>query len=94
MRKRVAVVTGASRGIGKAIAISLARKGFIIVINYNESQKEAINTLNEVKKVSDGIIIKADVSNMVEVKKMVEDISQKYGTIDVLVNNAGVIIRP
>ena len=94
MQNMIAVITGASRGIGRAIAITLAKQGFLVVINYNESQLEALETLNEVKKYSDGIVIQADVSNISEVNRMAGEIAKQYGKINVLVNNAGSIIRP
>ena len=92
--KKVAVVTGASRGIGKSIAIKLAEEGYEVVINYNQSESDAKDTLEKVNKYTKGMIIKADVSKREEVKKMAEEISKKYACIDVLVNNAGAILRP
>ena len=89
---KVALITGASKGIGKAIAINLAKEGYIVVINYNTDLGGASNTLKEVSKYSDGIIIKCDISKEDEVKKMVDEIINKYQKIDVLVNNAGIAI--
>lgn len=91
---KVAVVTGASRGIGKSIAIKLAKLGYEVVINYNNSEKDANDTLEIVNKYSKGLLIKADVSDTKEVKNMVDKISERYDHIDLLVNNAGAIIRP
>ena len=84
---KVAIVTGASRGIGRAIAKSLAEKDFIVIANYNKSEKEAIELQNEFNNID---IFKADVSKRDEVKKLVEYTLNKYGKIDVLVNNAGI----
>ena len=89
---KVALVTGSSKGIGASIAIDLAREGYTVVVNYNTSLEGAENTLNEVKKYSDGYIAKCDISSELEVKNMVEDIISKYGHIDVLVNNASIAI--
>lgn len=91
---KVAVVTGASRGIGKSIAIKLAKLSYEVVINYNNSEKDANDTLEIVNKYSKGLLIKADVSDTKEVKNMVDKISERYDHIDLLVNNAGAIIRP
>ena len=84
---KVAIVTGASRGIGRAIAKSLAKKDYIVIANYNKSEKEAIELENEFNNID---IFKADVSKRDEVKRLVEYTLNKYGKIDVLVNNAGI----
>lgn len=89
---KVVLVTGASKGIGKATAIKFAKEGYNVVINYNTDLDGASETLEEVKKYSDGIIIKCDVSNETEVKEMVDNVISTYGNIDVLVNNAGIAI--
>lgn len=85
--KKIILVTGASRGIGKNIAESLANEGNIVIANYNKSEKEAIELKN---KNSNIIIYKADVSKKDEVEKMVEFVIKKFGKIDVLINNAGI----
>ena len=84
---KIAIITGASRGIGRAIAKNLAKKDFIVIANYNKSEKEAIELQNEFNNID---IFKADVSKRDEVKKLVEYTLNKYGKIDVLVNNAGI----
>ena len=94
MDRKIAVITGASRGIGRCIAITLAKQGYEIVINYNDSEKEAQKTLADVKNYTDGTLVKADVSKFSDVQKMSNIIKEKYGNIDVLVNNAGKILRP
>lgn len=87
MSQKVAIVTGASRGIGRAIARSLAKKNFVVIANYNKSEKEAIELKNEINNID---IFKADVSKRSDVKSLVEYTLNKYGKIDVLVNNAGI----
>ena len=87
MSQNVAIVTGASRGIGRAIAKSLANKDYIVIANYNKSEKEAIELKNEFNNID---IFKADVSKRSDVKSLVEYTLNKYGKIDVLVNNAGI----
>lgn len=94
MGKTVALVTGASRGIGKAIAIDLAKNNYIVVINYYSNDEEAKKVLEEVNLYLEGYLFKADVSNISEVNNMYERIKEKYNRLDVLVNNAGAIIRP
>lgn len=89
---KVAIVTGASKGIGKACAIRLAADGYTVVINYSRSDEEAQKTLDEIRaNGGDGMIYKADVSNLTEVKKMIREVDKTYGQIDVLVNNAGIV---
>lgn len=83
---RIVLVTGASRGIGRGIAIGLRNKGYTVIANYNKSEKQAM----ELKEQYDIDIYKADVTNRDEVKAMVQYCLDKYGKIDVLVNNAGI----
>ena len=90
---KVVLITGASRGIGRATAIKFASQGYDVVINYNSSEKEA-NQLKELLEKEynvNAIIYKADVSNEQEVKEMVNNVINKYGKIDSLVNNAGIV---
>lgn len=89
---KVALVTGASRGIGRACAISLGKKGYTVVVNYN-SNEAAANEVCDIIKAngSDASAYKADVSDLAQVKQMVRDVAKQYGRIDVLVNNAGIV---
>ena len=87
MSQKIAIVTGASRGIGRAIAKGLAEKDYTVIANYNKSEKEALELQNEFNNID---IFKADVSKRDEVKKLVEYTLNKYKKIDVLVNNAGI----
>lgn len=91
---KVVLVTGSSRGIGKAIVTDFAEKGYNVVINYRKEENEA-NKLKEIlesKYNIEALTIRADVSNENEVKNMVQQIVDKFGKIDVLVNNAGIAI--
>lgn len=91
LKEKVALVTGASRGIGRAIAIELARWGVDVAINFKTHEQEAIATLNEVISLGRrGIVVQADVSCPEEVKKMVSMIEKELGQIDILVNNAAI----
>ena len=89
---KVALVTGASRGIGRACALRLAKDGFTVVVNYAHSAKEAEAVLATIRENGgDGRIYQADVSRLDDVKRMMRDVAKAYGQIDVLVNNAGIV---
>jgi 3-oxoacyl-[acyl-carrier protein] reductase len=89
MEKKVALVTGSARGIGRAIVLGLAKEGARVVVNYHSRQDAAEEVAREI--IGNGgevIVIKADVANDAEVKSMVDQIVGRWGTIDILVNNA------
>lgn len=89
---KVGIVTGSSRGIGRATAIEAARKGAKIVINYKEDVESAQKTLEHVEQAgSQAIIVRADVSQQDQVEKLVDTSFKRFGRIDFLVNNAGII---
>lgn len=94
MNRKVVLITGASRGIGRSTAIKYAQNNYNVVINYNNSYDKA-RELGDYLVSTYGIevmIVKADVSNEVEVKDMVDKVISKFGIIDVLVNNASIAI--
>lgn len=84
----LALVTGGSKGIGEAICKQLANDGYTVIVNYNSSKINA----QKVAKDINGYSYKADVSNLQEVKTMVDYIIQNFGSIDLLVNNAGISV--
>ncbi len=86
----VAIVTGAAKGIGRQIALDLAKNGYNVVINYNSNEQLALDVKNECDKYNESIIIKADVSKMDDSNKIINLAMEKYGRIDLLVNNAGI----
>lgn len=89
---RVALVTGASRGIGRAIAVALAGAGAAVAVNYRESQPGAEQTVSEIKAGGGkAASFQADVSDRAQVEAMVEAVGSRLGSPDILVNNAGVI---
>ncbi len=88
---KVALITGASRGIGAATAIYMAKAGAIVVINYKEREEEARKVGEVVEKESaKSLLVKADVSVKANVERMVKEVLRNFGKIDILVNNAGV----
>lgn len=91
-KRKVALVTGASRGIGKAIAIEFAKNNVNVIINYNRDSEEAAKVVEEIKKIGvKSIAIKADVSNYEECVDMIGVIRKNFSRLDILVNNAGVL---
>lgn len=89
---KVAVVTGASRGIGRACALRLAEDGMTVVVNYSRSEAAALEVVEQIKaKGGDAIALRADVSDPAAVKDMFKTVWKTYGQIDVLVNNAGIV---
>lgn len=89
--KRVVLVTGASRGIGKVIALAFAKKKYRVGVNYLHSDEKAKKVAEDIER-GDGVplLLKADVKNSSEVRKMVSEILKKWERIDVLINNAGI----
>lgn len=89
--QEVAIVTGASKGIGREIAKELAQEGIQVIANYNKSEKEAKSLQEELAKKNIKLdIFKADVSKREEAKKLIKYALEKYGKIDILINNAGI----
>ncbi len=88
---KVALVTGASRGLGRAIAVKLGSLGTKVAVNYLSSEQEASNVVREIEASgAEAITIKANVADSSEVKAMTRQIVDKWGRIDILVNNAGI----
>lgn len=91
MDKKVALITGASRGIGKETACTLVREGIFVVINYNGSQQKALDVLESIKKNGgEGAIYQCNVADYSQTEEMIKNLIKEYGHIDILVNNAGI----
>lgn len=91
LKEKVALVTGASRGLGKAIATHLAQEGARVVVNYAKNAEKAEKVVAAIQSSGGtALAVQADVSCLEEVEKMVDNIYERFGRIDVLVNNAGV----
>lgn len=89
---KVAIVTGASKGIGRACAIKLAQDGMTVVVNYSRSDAEAEAVVEQIRAAGgEAMAYRADVSDPAQVKEMFRVVSKTYGQIDVLVNNAGIV---
>ena len=93
IKNKNALITGASKGIGRAISIELAKQGVNVAINYNKSKKEAEEISNELMNAYNvkSIILKGDVSDKNDCSSIVEESINAFGNLDILVNNAGII---
>lgn len=90
-----ALITGSSRGIGKAIALKLAEKGYSVIINYDIDETAAEHTAKEIRDTGGEVMqVKADVSWKEDAENLVEQVIERWGRIDVLVNNAGILPSP
>lgn len=88
---KVAMITGATRGIGKQIALTLANEGYNIVLNYRTKNDELIQAKNEIEsKNVKCLTVQGDVTNFEDCKQMIESAIKEFGKIDVLINNAGI----
>ena len=89
MTQKVALVTGSSRGIGKATALQLAKEGYDLVINYARSKTAALETAAEIEALGrKALVVKANVGDVEKIKQLFEAIKNEYGRLDVFVNNA------
>src|SRR3989442_7676284 len=91
LTRKVAIVTGASKGIGAAIAKQLAAEGAAVVVNYASSKEGADHVVREI--ISDGgraIAVQANVANKAEIERLFAETKKAFGTLDILVNNAGI----
>src|SRR5437879_13920498 len=90
--KKVAIVTGASRGIGRAVAKRLAQDGFAVVVNYLSNAAEAEEVVAELKGIGrNAVPIQADVSSPPDVERLFNETSAKFGSIDVVVHNSDIM---
>lgn len=88
---KIAIVTGASSGIGREIAIQFAKEGAKVVINYSSNEKSAVEVRSEIQNLGgEAMLYKCDVANLSEVEKMIEKVIEEYKRIDILVNNSGI----
>lgn len=91
LKDKVALVTGASRGIGRAIALALADQGAHVVVNYAGSEAAANQVAEAVKdRGGEALVIQANVADVNQVNQMIDQVVERFGRIDILVNNAGI----
>ncbi|MGH9766658.1 MAG: SDR family NAD(P)-dependent oxidoreductase, partial [Blastocatellia bacterium] len=94
LRGKVAIITGAGSGIGRATAIALARNGAAIVANYFKNEQGAAETVAEIQAMRrNALMVRADVTKRAQVAQLVVDALDSFGRIDILVNNAGSIVK-
>mgnify|MGYP000380790708 FL=1 len=91
LKGKCAVITGASRGIGKCIATKFAKEGANIVINYRNNEEEALKVKQELEDLgSQVLVVKADVSELEQAENLIKEAKKEFGRVDILVNNAGI----
>ncbi len=91
LKGRNAIVTGGSRGIGRSVAIALAKSGANVAVNYTSNQAAALEVVKEIEALGVGAMaVKADVSKGEEVENLVKEVLNRFGSIDILINNAGI----
>lgn len=91
LKGKIALVTGAAKGIGRAIALALAEEGATVVVNYNGSKERAEQTVEEIRALgADGLAYQCNVADTEAALAMVKEVTARYGRLDILVNNAGV----
>jgi len=90
LKDKIALVTGSSRGVGRAVALAFAKEGAKVIVNYSSSEKAAMEVVEKIKEMgSDAIAVRADVAKKSDVEALVNAGIEKFGKIDILVNNAG-----
>lgn len=93
LQGKVAIVTGGSRGIGRAIVLMLAKEGCHVAFNYHQSEKQAKELESEVRKLGVKCFAsQVDIKNFSKVKAWIDEVKEKLGQLDILVNNAGIVI--
>ena len=91
LKGKCAVITGASRGIGKCIATKFAKEGANVVINYRNNEEEALKVKQELEDLGSQVLVeKADVSELEQAEKLIKEAKKEFGKVDILVNNAGI----
>jgi 3-oxoacyl-[acyl-carrier protein] reductase len=94
LRGKVAIVTGAGSGIGRAAAIALARNGAAVVVNFFKNERGAAETVADIQLMRrNALLVRADVTKRTQVAQMIADVMDNFGRIDILVNNAGSIVK-
>ena len=92
MKDRIALVTGGSRGIGRAICLELAKRGATVVVNYREGRAQAEEVVTEIQRLgARGVLAQGDVANVKEMTSLADILERELGGLDYLVNNAGII---
>ena len=91
LKKKVVLITGSSSGIGRETALAFAEKGAIVIITYSKNRKGGESVFNECKKMSESFLVQLDICSNNSIKSAVDRIVKKFGKIDILINNAGVL---
>jgi len=92
LKDRVVLITGSSQGIGKETALEFAKQGANVAITYNKNKKQAEEIFKECNKLKEAFLVQLDVTDSDSIKKCIEKVIDKFGAIDILINNAGVAV--
>lgn len=92
MKNKVVLITGSSQGFGKALASVLAKEGANVIITYNSNKKSGHNIALECSKFNPSLLLKLDVRDNISIEKCIDQVMKTFGKIDILINNAGILI--
>ena len=93
LKDKIVLITGGSQGIGKETALLFAKQGASVVVTYNKNKKLGEDVFKECKKIKDALLVNLDITNDESIKNCVEKTIDKFGAIDILINNAGVLFN-
>ncbi|KKP48314.1 MAG: 3-oxoacyl-(Acyl-carrier-protein) reductase [Candidatus Woesebacteria bacterium GW2011_GWA1_33_30] len=90
LKNKIVVITGSSSGIGRTTAIRFAKEGAKVVVNFNINSRGGQETVDEINKISEGLLVQADVTKPKEIIRLFDEVVKKFGTVDILINNAAI----
>ena len=92
LKDKVVLITGSSQGIGRETALEFSKQGANVIVTYDSNKKRALEIFNECNKLKESFLVQLDVTDKSSVRNCIERVIDKFGAIDVLVNNAGIAV--